>query len=183
MTAYSAAEVERAWWPAKVIDSLLPSYLIPIRQTYSQELLGAPLGLFARPTALGLSREHVYFRGPHGPKLRTPARLLWYMSGSALGSVEPPAVVGASLLEELVQDSPERLDERFRHLGVWRQEQIVAAASNGQAQALRFTHTEIFSRRVSLRTLKQIVGRPPRGPVAISGSAYASIYAAGHRRD
>ncbi len=175
-----AAEIERSWWPAKLIDSRLPTVLIPIQQRFSRDLLGAPLGLFARPATLGLSREHVYYRSPRGPKLTAPARLLWYMSGSSGGSVEPAGVVASSLLEEVVEGPPDDLHRRFQHLGVWQFDEIVATARNGTAQALRFTHTEQFGRPVPRSTVVRLVGSVPQGPRAIPSDAFSKLYAAGH---
>lgn len=175
-----AAEIERIWWPAKLLDSGLPNYIIPIQQEFSRELLGAPLGLFGRDAALGLSREHVYYRSPRGLAIEAPARLLWYMSGSAKGSVEPSAVVAASILEEVVEDSPEALRERFQHLGVWRLEQIERAARAGKAQALRFTYTETFARPVTGPALSDLLGSAPQGPRRLNRDGFALLYSKGH---
>ena len=176
MPAIAAAQVERVWWPAKVVDARLTTLLVPIQQEFSRDLLAAPLGLFARPPELGLSREHVYYRSPRGVGIAAPARLLWYMSASARGSVEPAGVVAASLLEDVAVDTPASLHDRFRHLGVWRLEQIERVAAGGKAQALRFTYTERFSRPVSVGTLRRFVGRPPQGPRRITSEQFHAIY-------
>lgn len=42
MPAEVAAVVERAWWPAKVIDSELPSFLMHIKPRCSTELFNVP---------------------------------------------------------------------------------------------------------------------------------------------
>ena len=182
MPPLAAAEVERAWWPGKLVDSMLPSYLIPIKQSFSQELLGAPLGLFARRDVLGLSREHIYYRSPRGLRMKAPARLLWYMSGSDAASVEPPGIVAGSLVEEVLDNSPARLHERFRHLGVWSLEQIQEVAHRGVAQAVRFSYTETFERTVPLDTVRRVVKQHPMSPRAISAEAFAEMYLEGRRR-
>lgn len=172
----AAAEVERVWWPAKVLDSRLLSFILPIQQAYSTDLLAAPVGLFMRPVGLGLSREHVYYRSPRGAELNFPARLLWYMSASARGSVEPAGVIAVSLLEEVVVDEPVSLHERFRHLGVWRLDQIKLAATGGKAQALRFTHTERFAHTVPSPAVRALLGSVPQSPRHITGEQFQSIY-------
>jgi hypothetical protein len=171
-----AAEIERIWWPVKVLDSDLLTYVVPIQQRFSRELLGAPLSLFARDSALGLGREHVYYRSPRGTRMQAPARILWYMSRSAKGSVEPAAIVAASLLEEVVEGTPDELQSRFRHLGVWRAEQIADAARAGRAQALRFTYTETFERPVRGRALSSVLTTAPQSPRLISGEAFGRLY-------
>ena len=119
MPAAAAAELERAWWPAKITDSLLPTYLVPIRQSFSVDLLGVPSSLFPREEALGLSREHVYYRSAAGITPQAPARLLWYMSGAGQGARHSPAVIACSHLDAVVSGTPADLHSRFRHLGVW----------------------------------------------------------------
>lgn len=176
-----AAEVERVWWPAKMLDSMLLTYLVPIRQSFSSELLGVPGGLFHRPAALGLSREHVYYRSPLGPKPKAPARLMWYMSGSSPGTVIPAGVIAASQLEEVVEGSAGEMHTRFRHLGVWREEQIDMAARGGVVQALRFANTELFPETVPLSRLKALGQTAPQGPLLISKEAFGLVYREGQR--
>ncbi|TYB90448.1 GNAT family N-acetyltransferase, partial [Micromonospora sp. WP24] len=92
MPAVVAAELEHAWWPAKIVDSDLPTYLVPIQQAYSADLLGVPRGLLPRHELLGLNREHVYYRSPGGIRLHAPARLLWYMSTGGSTVAQPAAI-------------------------------------------------------------------------------------------
>jgi GNAT superfamily N-acetyltransferase len=183
LPALTAAYIERAWWPAKVSDSLLPSYIIPIRQEFSRELLGVPLGLFARPPELGLSLEQVYYRSPRGPRVVAPARLLWYMSGSERRGVEAPAIVATSVLEEVIVGEPSDLHERFQHLGVWRLDQVRAASRDGLAQMLRFSRTFQFVRPVLAGDVRRLVGHLPQGPTKITSDVYERLYAAGRSRD
>ncbi len=183
LPATVAAEVERAWWPAKVVDSQMPNYLLPIRQGFSNELLGEPRTLFRRSAQLGLSREQVYYRSPAGAALKAPGRLLWYMSASSRGAVVPAGVIGSSHLDEIVEASPEELDSRFRHLGVWRLEQIAKASRNGVAQALRFANTELFPNPIPLDRLRTIVRAAPQSPVPISNEVFASLYRQGQLHD
>lgn len=184
LPAIAAAEIERRWWPTKIIDSELATYLVPIRQSFSRELLGEPQGLFPRESGLGLSREHVYYRSPGGPKVRAPGRILWYMSGSAGRGVSSPALIACSQLDDVVTASPAELHSRFRHLGVWSIKQVEAAARGGKAQALRFTNTEIFPHPVGLKRLRQLGGvhaehLVPQSPRKISHALFRLLYREG----
>ena len=181
LPSIATAEVERVWWPAKVVDGLLPSYLVPIRQAFSSELLGFPRSLFGRRSELGLSREHVYYRSPRGPSAAAPARLLWYMSGSGPGTVEPAGVIGSSQLEEIVEGSPEDLHSRFRHLGVWRLEQVQKASQGNVVQAFRFANTELFPRPIPLSDLRSMGIVAPQAPLQVRSDAYLALYREGHR--
>ena len=178
-----AAELERTLWPAKITDSDLPSYLIPIRSGWSAELFGVPQTLTPRPNRLGMSREHVYYRSPRPRVEQAPARLLWYVTGSHAGGLA--AIIGCSRLEDVVCDKPMTLHHAFRHLGVWQREQIDRAAHHGQALALRFADTELFPRMISLRRLRQLAAQDRqrlslRSPQKISAQLFAAIYQEGH---
>ena len=177
-----AADLERTLWPAKIIDSDLPSYLIPIKASWSSELFGVPHTLMPRPNRLGMSCEHVYYRSARPRAEQAPARLLWYVTGSHRGL---GAVIACSRLEEVVCDKPAALYQAFRHLGVWQREQIDRAAHRDQALALRFADTELFDRQVSLKRLRQLAaeerqGLSLRSPQKISAQLFAATYQEGH---
>lgn len=158
LSAAIAADLERTLWPAKITDSKLESFLIPIRPEWSTELFGVPETLIPRSSTLGISREHVYYRSPHPRIVAAPARLLWYASGASRdGGVA--AVIACSRLEEVIAARPPELHQRFRHLGVWHQAQVTAVARDGTALALRFADTEILPHRVPLRRLRKLASQ------------------------
>jgi GNAT superfamily N-acetyltransferase len=198
MPAVAAAELERTWWPAKLVDSQLPTHLIPIQQVFSAELLGVPEGLFPRHDGLGLAREHVYYRSPLGARLEAPARLLWYMSstspdrprprrGRAPTVPYPSGVIACAQLDAVVTGPAEVLFDQFRHLGVWDQGQVSAAARHGRVQALRFTNTELLT-HVPKSRLRAIAaehgqtGLPPQWPIRISPAMFTALYQEGRQR-
>src|SRR6266545_2555184 len=186
MPAVAAAELERIWWPAKITDSGLPTYMIPIQQAFSVDLLGVPHA-FVRHDALGLAREHVYYRSPKGLRLQAPARLLWYISGSGPGVAYQPGVVACSQLDSVVTGTPEELHSRYRHLGVWDLGKIMQASRDGQVQALRFTNTEPLA-HIPLPRLRRIaaahghLARHPQGPLRVSAELFAALYQEGRPR-
>lgn len=182
ISAVIAADLERTMWPAKITDSLLPSYLIAINPAWSADLFGIPQALTPRPNMIGLSREHVYYRSPR-PRMVTPARLVWYVTNAKSGGVA--AVIGCSRLDEALTGKPTALFQRFRHLGVWQLNQVTEAAKEGQAQALRFADTEIFERQITLRRLRQLAAvhgqtLALRSPQKITPGLFTAIYQEGH---
>ena len=182
MSAAVAADLERALWPAKITDSELPTYLIPIKPTWAADLFGIPQTMFPRADMLGISREHVYYRSPRPRVEQAPARLLWYVTRSGHGGLG--AVIGCSRLDEIVTDKPPALYQTFRHLGVWHRDQIAQAAHHGLALALRFADTEIFPHQISLRQLRQLAAAyrqtlPLRSPQKITADLFAVIYQEG----
>ncbi|WCD99476.1 GNAT family N-acetyltransferase [Streptomyces sp. HUAS 31] len=186
MPAEVAAVVERAWWPAKVIDSELPSFLAPIKPRWSTELFNVPAMLIPRSDTLGISREHVYYRSSGRRGESVPARLLWYISeGNSPG--EGQMVVGSSRLDEVLIDTPDALFSKFEHLGVYGLAEVQEAAdASGRAMALRFSDTEIFPKPVTLRRLTSLA-RELGLPLSlislskISNKLFQAVYQEGHR--
>ena len=186
MPAEVAAVVERAWWPAKVIDSNLPSFLVPIKPRWSTELFNVPAMLIPRGDVLGISREHVYYRSSGRRGESVPARLLWYVSeGNFPG--EGQMVVGSSRLDEVLIDTPDTLFSKFEHLGVYGRAEVQEAAdASGRAMALRFSDTEIFPKSVTLRRLTSLtkeLGLPLSliSLSKISSELFQAVYEEGHR--
>jgi len=177
MPATAAALIERAWWPAKVIDAQMSCYLVPIQQRFSSSLFGLPASLLARDDELGLSREHVYYRAPK-PFLDAPGRILWYMSGTGK-PVLPQGVFACSQLDDVVVGTPEELHDRYQHLGVWRLDQLREASKEGKLQALRFSNTELFDPGVPLNRLKAFGVHITPGPRRIGPDLFADIYREG----
>jgi len=150
-----SADIEHRLWPAKVIDSELPTYLMPIRPHWAAALFDVDLAdatLFRRPSALGLAREHVYYRSPK-KGVKVPARILWYVSAGAVGS---KAIRACSLLREVSIDRPRTLHRRFRRLGIYSTADVESEARQGEAMALRFSDTELFANPVTLRRLREL---------------------------
>lgn len=177
-----AADLERSLWPAKIVDSALPSYIVPIRPRWSADLFGIPQTLTPRSNSLGISREHVYYRSPTPRGEKAPARLLWYVSNNSAGGLS--AIIGCSRLEEVAIDSPQSLHGRFQHLGVWSRQQVVDASKGGKALALRFADTELFQSHVPLRRIRQIAttfGQPLQlqSVSKISSDLFAALYKEG----
>ena len=179
----AAAQYEKLWWPAKILDSRLPTYVIPIQPRWSTGLLGEPAPVTPRPLHLALGREQVYYRRPGNNRLTAPARILWYQSQHT--QLGPAQFIGVSSLDAIHLDSPEALHEAFGHYGVFSLEDIrVAAQRTGVAQAVQFSNTEIFTHPVSRRVYDRLppeVERPQgfQSPVPISSELFARLYALG----
>jgi predicted nucleic acid-binding protein/GNAT superfamily N-acetyltransferase len=156
----AAAERERHLWPLKVTGAGLPCFMLSINATWAAELFDTTLAaatLFGRPLELGLSREHVYYRGPGWPGgIAHPARLLWYVTGGAPG--HPIGHLRAvSQLAEVVVGRPRTLHQRFARLGVWNEQKVCSAAdAKNTVMALRFVDTEVFDQPLDLPTLRQL---------------------------
>lgn len=183
-TARDGAAWERRHWPAKVLGAGLKTFIVSIEPAWAERLFEATLAeatLFPRDPVLGLSREHVYYRGP-GRNLHGPARVLWYVKGGKPG--HPTGHVRAvSHLIEVIVDRPRTLHSRFARLGVWTLTEVEAAAwRTGSAMALRLTDTELFARPLGLSELRKLYAdhdrkfTAPQSPIAVDEHMFCLIY-------
>ena len=157
--AQRAAEAERWFAPFRVTGAGIPNFVVPIQHGWATDLVDVGLAqeqLLPRPWGLGLRRELVYYRSPRNPTtLPVPARLVWYVSGTAPGAGTIRAV---SHLTEVAVDAHQRLFYRFRPLGVYTEADVADCAdSRGHAMALRFSSTERLERPVALDAYRELV--------------------------
>jgi GNAT superfamily N-acetyltransferase len=178
-----ALALERALWPAKLLDSELPSYLVPIQPVWARQLFALSDTLWVETGLLTLSREHVYYRTP-GRSPKAPARIAWYASDTGKRGIG--AVVAVSHLVEVDSAHPERLYARYRRLGVYGREHVLSAARDEIATALRFVDTENLRHPVPYDRLWNLPGAEAettlQSPLEISARFFGSIYEAGTRR-
>jgi len=181
LSAIATAAVEQAWWPAKICDSLLPTFVVPIQPKWATPLFDEPASLVPRDDRLGISREHVYYRGPNPRGQVAPGRVLWYMSGyRKQGSV----AIGCSRLDEILRQPAEATYARFRYLGAYGRDDVLEAAKDGVVEALRFSDTEMFAHPVPLRRLNAIAADlgqlwPVQSLTKISSELFHAVYREG----
>lgn len=158
------ASVERQLRPLRIADANLGTWLVPIKPGFSSQLFNAPAQLFDRSAQLGISIEHVYYKGRSAGET-APGRVLWYAS-------EPDKVIiGCSDLVDVIDDEPDALYRRFRRLGVYRREQVrKTAKGRATVRALHVVNTEVFVRPVSLSRLDSLAARNCQKLVLVSAS-------------
>lgn len=189
LTAEIAAQYERAWWPAKIIDSSLSHFAVAIQPSWSAGLFGVPQTLTERPHQLAIGRQQVYYRSGQKSVLKAPGRILWYLSqdrnvrrSRSHGAPAASAFIGTSMLDAIETDTPEALHAALQHYGVFTLNNIREAANQrGLAQALRISDTEIFRYPVSRREydkIRQVHAGPEMilSPTSISPAMFAEIY-------
>lgn len=176
-------QLEALLWPLRVLDGPLATWLVPIRPHFADALFDTTLNaqtLFARPTRLGMSREHVYYRSPV-PRLpvQAPARIAWYVTKGSTGTMSIRAV---SRLREVTTDRVDTLYHRYRHLGVWTKANITSSAKDGRAVAMRFSDTELLENPVGLDRVRDLAReldcRAPhvRSPWLMPPELFAAVY-------
>ena len=183
-------ECERAMWPSKLLDTTLPSYVVPIRPEWAAQLFHSQLAeqsLFGSDPRLMLRLDNVYYRSPFPSRIEAPSRVLWYVTASK----ERPStkcIAASSLVSEIVHGSAKEVYSRFKQYGVYGWEDVLKVARNdphGPVEAFLFGQTEPFAKPVSLekvRELTQRTGRTElvlRSPSAVDSDFFEAVYEEG----
>ena len=181
---------ERLMWPAKLLDTALPSYSIPIQPEWAAQLFHARLveeSLFGSDPRLMLRLDNVYYRSSIPRGVEEPARILWYVKDSR----ERPSTrcyAATSLVEEVVRGPAKEIFSRFRRYGVFKWPDVRNVAKGdplGPIEAFRFGHTESFKKPVDLsrvRVLAAQLGVPVpflQSPSRVSAELFKAIYREG----
>ena len=185
----SIVELERLFWPTKIIDSAIPCFIVPIRPVWAQHLFDEALAsrtLFGARLTPALLRECVYYRAKsaHGGLTAAPARILWYVS-------KDPRVQGSgeiraySNLDRVTVGPAAELYRASRRYGIyeWREILRLAGANpSAEIMTLHFRDTELLSAPVPWGPqLHEILGRsaPIQSPTRIDDHMFARIYGHG----
>jgi hypothetical protein len=191
-TAEDVHAVERRLWPLKVAGLRVPCFAIPIQPHWAMELFDTRLAearLFGATAPVALALENVYYSAS---RVSIPAgsRILWYVSQQ--GSQVVMEIRASSICGETAVGPATELFRKFRRLGVFRWDDVRAAAkgnAHGELRAYRFSHTERFRFPVTWGEVQQILlartghPNPIAGPTPIDERAFFDIYERGFSRD
>lgn len=185
---------ERLMWPAKLLDTDLQSFIVPIQPEWAMQLFHARLAresLFGSDPSLMLRLNNVYYRSSRPRRIEAPARILWYV----MASHERPStkcVAAASLVEEVVRWPAKEVFSRFERYGVFEWTHVLDLANNdpqGIVEAIRFGHTETFARPVDLARIRELAGQAGvqmpvlQSPSRIPTDLFSAIYREGFPED
>lgn len=147
--------LERTLWPLKIVNGVVPTYIVPIKPAWARALFGddPQAELFARPSVLSVAREHVYYRSL-SRTIVGPARLLWWVSGGGHNG----GMRASSWLESAVIGRPRTLYKQFGTQGIYKQQDVenLVGRPGGEALALVFSRTETFRNRIDLATAREL---------------------------
>jgi hypothetical protein len=186
----SHAEIERLLWPAKIIDGVLPSFIIPIKPRWAMHVIDQNIAaqtLFGSDPHLALNIENVYYRASRPHVLSAPARILWYVS-QAWNCEESMHIRACSYLREVVTAPPKEIFQRYRRLGVYRWndiKRIVSGDLRKHVMGFSFSHTELFSHPVHWTILQEILKAKEgkrsqiQAPIKISEECFIELYKIG----
>ncbi len=151
---------ERYLSPLKIKDLEIPSYIIPIKPHWAEQLFNdrseEKLALFEPEYELLLNRENVYYRSATPKIINAPARILWYLSENKT-TREKGSIIAASYIDEIFIDKPKKLFKQFEKLGVYKWKDISdAARKKDKIMAFVFSDTELLKKPISLKKISNI---------------------------
>jgi hypothetical protein len=184
-------DIERRLWPAKLIDTDIPNYIISIKSAWAQHFFDEDLAiqtLYGAREETALKHENVYFRRyRYATEVRSPGRILWYVMKDAhyRNSMHLKA---CSFLDEVATGRAKDLFRRFQRLGVYDWRDILGAARknpDNAIMALRFSNTEVFPSPIDLQSVFEIVKKEDgkslclQSPQLVSAKSFETLYRAG----
>lgn len=187
-------ELERTTWPAKLLDTRLPSYVVPIHPEWAAQLFHSQLAeqsLFGSNPKLMLRLENVYYRSARPKRIQAPARVLWYVTASK----ERPStkcIAATSLIGEVVHGAAKEVFSQFKRYGVYEWGDVINLSGgdpHSPIEAFRFGHTESFANPVGLQRVRQLIRQAGgqelvlQSPSRVRSDIFGAIYeeGVGHR--
>ena len=153
-----AFELQRCCSPLNLKDTGENYFLIPIRPGYALSLFDRRQSagdLFGGEASVLLRWDNVYYRSKtHHHILRPPARILWYESGG-----EKKQIVAISCLDAVEIDAATKLFRKFKRFGTLKWQDIFDMCGGDhlkEIMALRFSHTFLFRKPVSLDKIRKV---------------------------
>lgn len=148
---------ERHLSPLKIKDLDIPTYIIPIKPHWAEQLFNdkskEKLELYEPEYELLLNRENVYYRSSTPKVINAPARILWYSSENQRTKAKG-SLIAASYIDEIFIDNPKKLFKQFEKLGIYKWKDISATSDkNNMIMAFVFSDTELFKNPISLKRI------------------------------
>lgn len=180
---------ERFLSPLKIKDLEIPSYIVPIKPQWAEELFNdkskEKLDLFEPKYELLLNRQNVYYRSASPKIMNSPARILWYSSENKSTKVKG-SIIATSYVDEIFIDKPKKLFKQFEKLGIYKWKDIFETAGNkDKIMAFVFSDTELLKKPISLKNISNIFNVLENkkfmivAPIKIKTETYLAVYKEG----
>ena len=181
----AALRIEKTLWPLKVTDAPIPSYIVPIKAKWAAELFDSGLAahlLFGAEERLMLRPQNVYYRRARPRVIGGPGRVLWYVSEDWRYGEDTMSLRACSYIDRVDIDDADVCYERYRHLGVYRREDVRRLAKGRPVMAFTFSHTELFPHPVpngiARATIGELQGSAStfQSPLRLTPTSFARLY-------
>ncbi|WP_017655429.1 GNAT family N-acetyltransferase [Fortiea contorta] len=194
LDAQLSVDIERFLFPAKITDSELTTFIIPIQPRWASYLFDEHLGKqmlalpgFGSKPELAFNREAVYYRAIQNSRgLNAPCRILWYVSetqgeGQGKGFQDVGYIGACSYVDEVIIGKSKELYRRFQRLGVYNENNVenIHKDKSGNIMAIRFSDTELFKNPVYFQELQQILNKDNLlliSPYKINTESFIKLY-------
>ena len=170
----SDSELERFCSPLNLLTNQNNYFLIPIRREYAMSLLNCDLSaedLFGGQARVLLRWTNVYYRKrSHHNMLKSPARILWYVSG---GRKDIGKIMAMSSLDKIVIGTPKKLFREYSRFGILDWQAVFALCKNDinkEIMVMKFSHTFPFRNRVDLNKMQEVYREFGKKPLVQSPS-------------
>ncbi len=182
----SDLELERCCSPLALKATDQKYFIVPIRPGYAISLFDrrqSANDLFGGKRSVLLRWENVYYRHKtHHKMLKPPARILWYVSGNL------KEILAVSNLDAVMVDIPKALFRRFSKFGIleWKDLcDICDGDPSKEIMALRFSHTFLFRKPVSLEKLRDVykkgeIGLTLQSPSNVPAEIFRELFQLGY---
>lgn len=185
-------QLERKFWPLKLKDLSIPTYIIPIKRHWASQLFDfyqADQTLFGAKAELVWQRENVYYRNVFPVSEIFPARILWYVSSEKkVTTGRDKGIIACSYLDEVSVGTAKNLFQQYKNYGIYEWKDIYKLANeslNKEIKAIKFSDTEVFRNIISLDKITEILKQNNRvkntftSPVQVSKEIFNKIYEIG----
>lgn len=185
-------QLERKFWPLKLKDLGIPTYIIPIKRHWASQLFDfyqADQTLFGAKAELVWQRENVYYRNVFPVSEIFPARILWYVSSEKkVTTGRDKGIIACSYLDEVSVGTAKNLFQQYKNYGIYEWKDIYKLANeslNKEIKAIKFSDTEVFRNIISLDKITEILKQNNRvkntftSPVQVSKEIFNQIYEIG----
>jgi len=180
---------ERFLSPLKIKDLEIPSYIVPIKPHWAEQLFNdkskEKLDLFEPEYELLLNRENVYYRSSSPKIINAPARVLWYSSENKSTKAKG-SIIATSYVDEIFIDNPKKLFKQFEKLGIYKWKDISeTAGKKDKIMAFVFSDTELLKKPISLKNISNIFNNLENKkfmvvtPIKIKTETYLAVYKQG----
>ena len=179
--------LQKSCSPLSLKDTVQNYFIIPIRPGYAKSLIDrqqAAIDMFVQNLGVLLRWDNVYYKvKSHHHMLQTPGRILWYESGNTAGQI-----VAISCLDYVEIDTAKALFKKFKKFGAleWRDiYEICKAEPLNEIMALKFSHTFLFRKPVSLHAIRDVfdehgVNLVLQSPSRISTEIFCKLFQLGY---
>lgn len=159
-------DIEKKFFPAKVIDADIPTFILPIKAWWAHNLFDYDLAnqtLFgASKIDIALNTEAVYYKSKTAPKTLKPGvsgRIIWYVSKDECYQ-GTSCIRAVSRLDEVVLGKPRELFRRFQNLGIYQWNDVLGVAKGDREKeimGIKFSHTELLKSPIPLTEVQEIL--------------------------